>query len=252
MRRDLFLAVIVALLLLVTLGQLGFFNLERLSRGLENLLVFSRETVPPDLNVAALGAQALLETIQMAFAGTLLGFIMALPLGALGTATLFPMTVVAPIRLLVAAIRTVPSLVWGVLFVIFIGLGPLAGTLALAFYTLGYMAKLFAEFFEGTDTEVIEAVRGLGASKAQLARFVLWPENANAVLSQVLFLMEYNVRASAILGFVGAGGIGFYMQVYVQTLEYQRLATLLLLILGMVVFMDVLSAWIRRRYLVGA
>jgi phosphonate transport system permease protein len=81
---------------------------------------------------------------------------------------------------------------------------------------------------------------------------VLWPESANAVLSQLLFLMEYNVRASAILGFVGAGGIGFYMQVYVQTLDYQRLGTLLLLILGMVVLMDVFSAWLRRRYLVGA
>ena len=146
-------------------------------------------------------------------------------------------------------VRTVPSLLWGVLFVILVGLGPLAGTLALAFYTSGYLAKLFAEFFEGTDPEVVEAVRGLGASKAQLARFVLWPESANAVLSQLLFLMEYNVRASAILGFVGAGGIGFYMQVYLQTLEYRRLATLLLLILGMVVLMDLSSAWVRRRYL---
>ena len=146
-------------------------------------------------------------------------------------------------------VRTVPSLLWGVLFVILVGLGPLAGTLALAFYTSGYLAKLFAEFFEGTDPEVVEAIRGLGASKAQLVRFVLWPESANAVLSQLLFLMEYNVRASAILGFVGAGGIGFYMQVYLQTLEYRRLATLLLLILGMVVLMDLSSAWVRRRYL---
>ena len=252
MRKDLLLSAVIALLLGLTLGQLGFFDFQRLSRGLQNLLIFSRETVPPDLNIVSLGAKALVETIQMAFAGTLLGFMMALPLGALGTATLFPLAVVIPIRLLVAVVRTVPSLVWGVLFVIFVGLGPLAGTLALAFYTLGYMAKLFAEFFEGTDPEVLEAVKGLGASKAQLARFVLWPESANAVLSQLLFLMEYNVRASAILGFVGAGGIGFYMQVYVQTLEYQRLATLLLLILGMVVLMDVFSAWLRRRYLVGA
>lgn len=249
MKRDLALSAVIVLLLGLTLGDLGFFDGQRLVRGLRNLLVFSRDNVPPDLGIVRLGLRALLETIQMAFAGTLLGFIMALPLGVLGTATLFRLPVVLPTRLIVAALRTVPSLLWGVLFVIIVGLGPLAGTLALAFYTVGYLAKLFAEFFEGTDPEVVEAVRGLGASKAQLARFVLWPENANAVLSQLLFLMEYNVRASAILGFVGAGGIGFYMQVYLQTLEYQRLTTLLLLILGMVVLMDVFSAWLRRRYL---
>lgn len=252
MRRDLAVGSVTLALLLVVLAQLGFFDLQRVARGFQNFLRFSQDMVPPDLGLIPLATRALLETIQMAFAGTLLGFFVALPLGFLGAVRLFPYWVVLPVRFLVAAVRTIPSLLWALLFVIVVGLGPLAGTLALAAYTVGYLGKLFAEFFEGTDPEVLEAVRGLGASRVQLARFVLWPECANEVLSQLLFLFEYNVRASTILGFVGAGGIGFYLQVYVQTLEYQRMTTLLLLVLAMVVFMDVASAWARRNYLANA
>ena len=133
-----------------------------------------------------------------------------------------------------------------------VGLGPLAGTFALAFYTVGYLAKLYAEFFEGVDPEIIEAARGVGANRLHLARFVIWPESANSVLSQLLFMFEYNIRASAILGFVGAGGIGFYMQAYLNTLAYQRLATLLLMILALVLAMDLLSTWVRKRYLLSS
>ncbi len=250
MRRDLLVGGVVAALFGITLAQLGFFNAERFAFGLRNLGRFSQELVPPDIGVVPVAIRALGETIQMAFAGTLLGFLLALPLSVLGSTLLFPMPVIALVRFALAVVRTVPSLLWGLLFVIIVGLGPLAGTLALAVYTLGYLAKLYAEFFDGTDLEIVEAIRGVGANKVQIARFVLWPENVNEVLSQLLFLFEYNIRASTILGFVGAGGIGFYIQVYVQTLEYQRLATLLLLILAVVVGMDLFSAWVRRRYLV--
>ncbi|HKZ50688.1 MAG TPA: phosphonate ABC transporter, permease protein PhnE [Dehalococcoidia bacterium] len=251
MRRDLLLGGSIALLLGLVLAQLGFFDLARLSKGTANLVIFSRETVPPDLGVLPLAGRALLETVQMAVAGTLLGFLLALPLGLLGARSLFPPVVIALARFVGAALRAVPSLLWAVLFVIVVGLGPLAGSLALALYTVGYLSKLFAELFEGVDPEIMEAVRGVGASRPQLARFVVWPESANGALSQLLFMLEYNIRASSILGFVGAGGIGFYMQVYMQTLEYQRLATLLLLILAVVLFMDIFSAWVRKHYLLA-
>ena len=194
-------------------------------------------------------AEALVETVQMAVAGTLLGFIVSLPFGFLGTGTLSPPGVIAVVRLIVAITRTIPSLVWAILFVIAVGLGPLAGTLGITVYTVGYLAKLYAEFFDGVDPEVLEAVSGTGASRLQLARFVLWPETANSVISQLLFMVEYNIRASSILGLVGAGGIGFYIQIYVQTLHYQRLLTVLILLLITVLAMDVISAWIRRRYI---
>ena len=252
MRRDLFVMGLLVALLVVLLAQLGFFDAERLSRGMSNLATFSREAFPPDTGILPMAANALLETVQIALAGTILGFLVALPLGLLGTSTLSPTPVILLVRLLVATTRTIPALVWAILFVIVVGLGPLAGTLGLAIYTVGYLAKLYAESFEGVDPEVIEAVRGAGASRVQLARFVLWPEAANSILSQLMFMVEYNIRASSILGFVGAGGIGFYMQVYVQTLQYQRLMAILILLLGVVLCMDLLSAWVRRHYLLTA
>jgi phosphonate transport system permease protein len=249
MKKEPIIGLALVALLALALGQLGFFDANRLSRGATNLALFARGMVPPDLGILPLAGKALLETLQMAFAGTLLGFFLSLPLAVLGTRTLFPRPVVAAARFVMAVIRTIPSLLWAVLLVVVVGLGPLAGTLALAVYTIGYLGKLYAEFFDGVDPEVIEAVRGAGAGKLHLARFVIWPESANSVLSQLLFMLEYNVRVSSIVGFVGAGGIGFYMYTYVNSLDYQRLSTLLLLILALVLLMDVTSAWLRKRYL---
>ncbi|MDR7435398.1 MAG: phosphonate ABC transporter, permease protein PhnE [Armatimonadota bacterium] len=249
LRRESIVYGALLLLLALVLGQLGFFDPTRLSRGVVNLITFSKDMIPPDVTILPLAGRALFETVQMAFAGTFLGFLLSLPLGILGTRTLFPPPFVLTVRVIVGVIRTIPSLLWAVLFVIVVGLGPLAGTLALAFYTVGYLAKLYAEFFEGVDPEIVEAAKGVGANRLHLARFVIWPESANSVLSQLLFMFEYNIRASAILGFVGAGGIGFYMQAYLNTLSYQRLATLLMMIFALVLAMDLLSTWIRKRYL---
>ena len=143
-------------------------------------------------------------------------------------------------------------LLWAIIFVILVGLGPLAGTFGIAAYTVGYLAKIYADLFEGTDPEIIEAVQSTGASKLQLVRFVILPEAANAVLAQVLFMLEYNIRASSVLGFVGAGGLGFVIQIYLQSLDYHRLATILLLVLVIVLVMDGISAWLRKHFLLSA
>jgi phosphonate transport system permease protein len=152
----------------------------------------------------------------------------------------------APVRFFLHCVRTVPTLLWALVFVVAFGLGPVAGALGIAFYTLGYLGKLLSEAFEGVDGEVLEAVRGVGCNRLQLLRYALLPEAANAMLSQLLFVFEYNVRASTILGFVGAGGIGFYMIGYVQMLQYRSLTTALVLTLLAVIAIDQASAWIRR------
>jgi len=252
LNRDGFAGLILLALLAVGLAQLGLFDAPKLVRGANNFIRFFQGTLPPDQDVLPVALLALAETLVMAFTGSLLGFFLAAPLGLLGTRTLAPAPVVYVIRVLLGAIRTVPSLLWAVMFVVVVGLGPLAGTLSLAVYTTGYLAKLYAEAFEGVDPEVLEAVRGVGVRQWHLARFVVWPESANSVLSQLLFVLEYNVRASTILGFVGAGGIGFYLNVYVNTLAYPRVSTILLVILGLVLVMDVLSSKIRKRYLLTA
>jgi phosphonate transport system permease protein len=170
-----------------------------------------------------------------------------LPLSVLSTSTLFGPAVSVPVSLLLASVRTVPSLLWAVVFVAAFGLGPAAGALGIAAYTTGYLGKLFREAFDGVDAEVIEAVRSVGCTRLQLARYALLPEASNHLLSQLLFAFEYNVRASSILGFVGAGGIGFYMLGYLQLLQYRNLATALLVTLALVLVIDGLSGWARRR-----
>jgi phosphonate transport system permease protein len=251
-RLSLALPLTTGLFLLAVLAHLGFFDLERLARGMRNLGILGSEMLPPDVGILPTVGAALWETVEMSFAGTLLGFLASLPLSILGTRRLFSSWISGIARFIAAGIRTIPVLLWAIIFVILVGLGPLAGTLGIAAYTVGYLAKIYADLFEGTDPEIMEAVRSTGASKLQLVRFVILPEAANAVLAQVLFMLEYNIRASSVLGFVGAGGLGFVIQIYLQSLDYQRLATILLLVLVIVLVMDGISAWLRRRYLLAA
>jgi phosphonate transport system permease protein len=252
MKPSLLVSLVVAVLLGFVLNELGFFDAGRLLRGLHNLGILTADMIPPDFAVLPVAGRALWETILMSFAGTILGFLAALPISIIGTRNLFSALFSGCARFLAATIRTIPVLLWAIIFVILFGLGPLAGTFGIAAYTVGYLAKIYADLFEGTDPEILEAVGSTGASKLQLVRFVFLPEGANAILAQLLFMLEYNIRASSILGFVGAGGLGFVMQVYLQTLEYRRLASVLLLILAVVLAMDGLSAWIRKRFLLTA
>ncbi len=251
MRPSFFVPLMVAAFLAASLAHLGLFDWQRLTRGVRNLGILGGEMVPPDLTILPTAAAALWETVEMSFAGTLLGFIAALPLSVLGTRNLFANWLSSLARFVAASIRTIPVLLWAIVFVILVGLGPLAGTFGIAAYTVGYLAKIYADLFEGTDPEIIEAVQSTGASKLQLVRYVIVPETANAILAQVLFMLEYNIRASSVLGFVGAGGLGLVIQIYLQSLDYRRLATVLLLVLAIVLVMDGLSAWLRKRFLLS-
>ncbi len=241
--RALFLA--VAALGVLSMGRVGLLDASRVWPALTNLAAFSGSLFPPDFDVLPTLLRAMFETIQIAFVGTLIGLMISLPLAVLGTRTLFGPAVTAPARLFVGAVRTVPSLLWGVVFVVAYGLGPEAGTLGVALYTVGYLGKLYYEAFEAVDPEVMEAVRSTGASRPQLISYAVLPESANAIISQLLFMFEYNIRASTIMGFVGAGGIGFYMLGYLQLLQYENLMTSLLLTFAVVMAVDYLSAQLR-------
>ncbi|MBI3964262.1 MAG: phosphonate ABC transporter, permease protein PhnE [Chloroflexi bacterium] len=233
-------------------SNVGLLDATRLGRGVVNVGIFVTALFPPDLSVLPTLAKAMLETIQIAFVGTALGFFVALPLALAASPQLSGPTVSGGVRLLLALIRTVPSLFWGIVFVVAVGLGPAAGTLAIALYSLGYLGKLLYETFEAVDPEVVEAVRSVGCSRPQLAMYAILPEAASAVLAQLLFMFEYNVRASSIMGFVGAGGIGFYLLGYIQMLRYDHLTTALLVTFVVVVLLDRLSASVRRRFLLSS
>lgn len=248
LRRFVLLALTAALI--GTLRNVGLLDPERLIRAARNLAVFAAGLFPPDPSTLPTLGAAMLETIQIAFAGTAIGFALALPLALLACPLLCGPVITAPVKLLLALVRTVPALFWAIVFVVAVGFGPAAGTLAVALYSLGYLGKLLYETFDGVDPEVVEAVRSVGCSRAQLARYALLPEAANGILALLLFMFEYNVRASSIMGFVGAGGIGFYLLGYIQLLRYDLLLSGLLLTLAVVILIDRLSAFVRRMFLV--
>ncbi len=217
--------------------------------GFQNLGRLYRDAVPPQTALLPAALGALLETLAIALLGTAFGFVFALPLGLAGARTLAPKWLFLPVRLVAAAIRSLPALLWAVVFVILVGFGPLAGVLAMTWYTVGHLAKLQYESVEGLPPEPLEAARAGGAGFLKLARFVAVPEATNLLLSQLLYMFEYNVRASSIVGFVGAGGIGFYILRYLQVLQYDGVLTLLLVVFVTVVAIDALSLMVRSRYL---
>lgn len=220
-----------------------------LGQGVENLRRLWADAFPPQAAIVPAAIRALIETLAMALLSTIFGFILALPFGLAGARTFSPPWLSVPVRFLCGAIRTMPSLLWAVLFVILIGFGPLPGILAMTMYTMGHLAKLQYEGLEGLPPEPFEAIRATGAGPFQLARYVALPEGSNLLLSQLLYMFEYNVRASSIVGFVGAGGIGFYISRYLEMLQYDGVVTLLLVVFATVLAIDALSLQIRARFL---
>lgn len=240
-------AVGIGLISVLSLYHLGLFDASRMLFAVKNLAQFGGELFPPRWDILPTLIRAVWETVQISFTGTIVGFLISLPLAFLGSRVLFPRAVYGTVRMVIGMIRTVPSILFGIIFVIAFGLGPAAGTLGVAFYTVGYLAKIFYEAFEAVDKEVIEAIRSTGCNRAQLFRFAILPEAANTIISQLLFMFEYNIRASTIMGFVGAGGIGYYMVGYVQMLQYQNLMTTLILTFFVIMVIDYLSFRIRSR-----
>ncbi|MSQ41089.1 MAG: phosphonate ABC transporter, permease protein PhnE [Dehalococcoidia bacterium] len=229
----------------VSLAGMGLLDPVEIARAVARLGSFVGDLFPPNPTVLPTLARAMGETVQIAFVGTLLGFLFSFPLAFLAAQNLFGITVTGPVRFLLGIVRTIPSLLWAVVFVVAFGLGPAAGALGVAFYTVGYLGKLYYEAFEGVDPEVVEAVKSVGGTRLQLLVYAVLPESANALVSQFLFMFEYNIRSSTIMGFVGAGGIGFYMLGYLQLLQYRNLLTALLLTLAVVMAVDYASGKLR-------
>ena len=218
------------------------------SRGLHNMVRFAGEAFPPDWSVWQRGLEGLRETVLIAYLATILGLVASLPLAVLAARNLTPHVIGGPVRLILAAIRVMPSILWALLVVIMIGIGPLAGVIAMGFYTLGFLGKLQYEAIEGLPAIGLETASAMGMSPLQKIRHVVMPESANTLISQVLFMFEYNVRASAIIGIVGAGGIGHTLNIAFAHHQYDRAFALLIMIFVAVVVIDAVSARIRRRF----
>jgi phosphonate transport system permease protein len=191
---------------------------------------------------------ALAETLAMAFLGTLLASLAALPLGFLGARNIIPPGILHfGLRRVFDGLRGIDTLIWALIFVAAVGLGPFAGILAIAIPDAGTLAKLFAEAIENIDRRQRESVRAAGASEALVARFGVLPQVLPVMLSQVLYFLESNVRSASILGVVGAGGIGLALSDRLRINNFDEVAFIILLILVTVALIDTASAAIRRR-----
>jgi len=188
---------------------------------------------------------SLIETAQMSLIGTTAGVLLSLPLAALAAENTAPRWLRTPMRALLNVVRTVPSLVWGLLFVAAVGAGTLAGVLALTAYSIGYLTKFFYEALEGVDPGPPNALREMGASGLQRFVTAVWPAARPALLSSSLFMLEYNVRAASVLGIVGAGGIGFYLIMFANFRNFTGMLACLALLLAVVQVMDLVSRRLR-------
>lgn len=218
--------------------------------GVPQMVRLVGEMLPP--STARLGpvARALLETFQMAFVGTVVGVLLSVPLAVLASRHLSPHPAVYHVaRLLIAFFRTVPDLVWALLFVVSVGLGPFAGTLAIIVDKLGFCGRFFAEAMEEADRGPQEALSAIGAGRAALVACAVLPAALPSLVNTSLFSLEKATRSSVILGLVGAGGIGIELKVAMDLFSYDEAATIILAIFALVLVVERVSALLRARIL---
>lgn len=232
----------------------------RLSGGFSNLFIFFSESLwPPNWSViepqvypvcttyplfdftCSTAWIGMSETIKIAFVSTIFGSIISLPISILAARNLSSLGASYLARILLAAARSLPSIIWAIFFVILVGFGPLSGVLAMTIYTVGYLGKLQYESIEGMNSIPLESARSMGLSKIEIATGVVIPEMANNLISQMIFMFEYNVRHGTVIGIVGAGGIGYYINLYLKFLQYDKVISYLIIIFIVVLIIDFLS-----------
>lgn len=194
--------------------------------------------------------RALWATFKIATVGSLLAALLALPLGILSARNLqFPFYLRIPSNFFINICRSIHTLIFGLFFVGIVGLGPMAGILAIAFHSLGTYGKLYSESIETIDMGVVDAIRSVGAHPVQVFSEGVWPLIVPQFLSIHLYVWEYNLRDSTVLGLIGAGGLGLLVSEAVSLFQWSRLSTLLLVIIAIVMLFDFLSGKIRKELL---
>jgi phosphonate transport system permease protein len=221
---------------------------QALAEGLPRLSEWLGRFFPPDFSEFPSFLVATWETLAIAIVGTGTAIVLALPLALIVARNLTLVPWLAPIlRGFLNLLRGIDTAIFALFFVSVVGLGPFAGVLGVAFHTTGSMAKLYAEVLETIPNEPIEAIEVTGSDRLRTFAFAVLPEALPGLVGITLYLWEYNVRSSVILGIVGAGGIGYELMVSLKLLNFGRLATILMLILAMVTLIDAGSAYLRHK-----
>jgi phosphonate transport system permease protein len=208
------------------------------------------EMFPPDIERWQPLLWSMLETLQIAVVGTVIGIVIGLPLAILGTKHLAPHPIIFRIvRGVIAMFRTVPDLIWAVFFVATVGLGAFAGTLTIAIDTIGFVGRFYAESMEEVDRRPQQALTALGAGRTSMIFCAVLPAAMPSFVNTSLFSLEKAVRSSVVLGLVGAGGIGIELKVAMDMFQYAEAGTIILLVFILVMLVEGLSTHVRQKYL---
>ena len=239
-------------ILLYAMNRFGFFS-ERFYGSFEKLAIMLDQMFPPTT-----GGQfpdyvdAILETLAMAFIGSLIGGVLALPFAFMAAKNF---NAVRPLQFSVRrfadVLRAADYMIWGLIFVRAIGLGPIPGIMAIAIIDTGILIVLYSEAIENIDRKQIEGIKASGGGTLEVIRFGVFPQVMPILLTNALYMFESNVRAATILGIVGAGGIGFLLSDNLRAFEFSNATTIIMMIIVVVYVIDYLSRKLRERYIRG-
>ncbi len=239
----------VTALLIYSFEAVNLKNLPQLFTGSDVVDNLVRELMRPDFANWRLFVGKMWETVQIALWGTFLAIFLGIPMGLAAARNIAPVWVVQPVRWVMNILRSIPDLVIGILFVVAVGLGPLAGVLAIALNTAGVLAKLFSEAVESIDKGPVEGVRATGASKLHEIVWGVIPQVAPLWTSFALYRFESNSRSATVLGLIGAGGIGQVLFDSINAFDFRDVSAIVIIVVVAVTLIDLLSQAMRKRLL---
>ncbi|MCS0494257.1 phosphonate ABC transporter, permease protein PhnE [Ancylobacter sp. MQZ15Z-1] len=224
-------------------------NPAQLVRDAGNMATLGADFLRPDFTYWDLYFDSMLETLAIAIWGTLLAVIAGIPLGVMSADNVVPGWVAFGVRRVMDACRAINELVFALIFIAAVGLGPFAGVLALFIHTTGVVAKLFSEAVEAIDPAPVEGIRGTGGTWLQEIIFGVLPQVLPLWISYALYRFESNVRSATVLGIVGGGGIGMIFNDTMRSFQYSQASAILIVVIITVSLLDMLSQRIRKRYI---
>ena len=234
--------------LIAVSAQQTRFSLDTLFQGVPDFVRFFGRLWPPEWRALPEIWEPIIETIQMAYLGTVLGVALGTPLIFLASRTTTPwVPLMWVVRAFLTVVRSIPELLYAAVLVGVLAFGPLPGVAALTIFTMAVLAKLASETVEAIDPGPLEALRSTGATGTQVIVYGVVPQVAATLVSFILYIFEINVRASTVLGYVGAGGIGLLLRTYLAFFDYQALALLIIAVFIVVLAIDTVSSYIRSR-----
>ena len=219
-----------------------------LARDSGNMAKFLSEFFPPNFREWRSYLREMVVTVHIAIWGTALAIVCAVPFGLLSSSNIVPMWVYQPVRRLMDACRAINEMVFAMLFIVAVGLGPFAGVLALFVHTTGTLAKLFSEAVEAIDPHPVEGIRATGSHRLVEIAYGVIPQVMPLWVSYTLYRFESNVRSASVVGMVGAGGIGVVLFEVIRGFEYARTCAVLIIVVVTVTLIDLASARLRRHF----